>query len=152
MLVYIILLIYIVGLVYIIGLFVGLLGFRSNLLVLHILSIYRQLHVLNITLNIITLSPFLLIFSLCLLSLFSSFLSLFSLHSLPLLSVYSPSSYSQHGIRATFLWPSLGKIRCSSAATGSRSLPRDLKLSRRFCLPRNPHLQVSVCLKTTFIG
>ena len=70
-------------------LIIGLLGFRPNLLVLLILSIYRQLHVLNITLNIITLSP-LLIFSLSL-SLFSvsPFLSLFSLHSLPLLSVYS---------------------------------------------------------------
>ena len=32
---------------------VGLLGFRPNLLVLHILSIYRQFHVLNNTLNII---------------------------------------------------------------------------------------------------
>ena len=39
-------------------LIVGLLGFRPNLLVLHILSIYRQLHVLNIILNIITLSLF----------------------------------------------------------------------------------------------
>jgi hypothetical protein len=67
-------------------------------------------------------------------SYFAHFQSLFSL---------SPS-YSQHGIRATFLWPSLGKIRRSSAATGSRSLPRDRKPSRRFCLPRNPHLRV-VC-------
>ena len=34
-------------------LIVGLLGFRPNLLVLHILSIYRQFHVLNNLLNII---------------------------------------------------------------------------------------------------
>ena len=71
-------------------LIVGLLGFRSNLLVLHILSIYRQFHVLNNTLNIIYWA-YLLIFSLCLLSLFSPFLFLFSLLSLPLLSVFSPS-------------------------------------------------------------
>jgi hypothetical protein len=61
-------------------------------------------------------------------------------------------SYSQHGIRATFLWPSLGRIRRSSAATGSQFLPRDRKPSRRFCLPRNPHLRVAVRLTHSFIG
>ena len=85
-------------------LIVGLLGFRPNLLVLRILSIYRQFHVLNITLNIITLSP-LLIFSLSL-SLFSvsPFLSFFSLHSLPLLSVYSLlSAFSTKGMASNIM-------------------------------------------------
>uniref|UniRef100_A0A2N9G728 Uncharacterized protein n=1 Tax=Fagus sylvatica TaxID=28930 RepID=A0A2N9G728_FAGSY len=40
------------------------------------------------------------------------------------------------------------KIRRSSTATGSRSLPRDRKPSRRFCLPRNPHLQLLFDSKT----
>ena len=73
-------------------LIIGLLGFRPNLLVLHILSIYRQLHVLNITLNIIYTELILLIsvsaFSLSSLRFSPSslcILSLFSLFTLPLL-------------------------------------------------------------------
>ena len=44
----------------------------------------------------------------------------------------SLSPYSQHGIRAIFLWFSLGKIRRSSAFTGSRSLPQDRKLRESY--------------------
>ena len=58
----------------------------------------------------------------------------------------------QHGIKATFLWPSLGKIWRSSAATGSQSLPRHRKPSRYFCLPRNPHLRVAIRYTDSSIG
>ena len=55
----------------------------------------------------------------------------YSAHCQSLISL-SLSPYSQHGIRAIFLWFSLGKIRRSSAFTGSRSLPQDRKLRESY--------------------
>ena len=107
---------------------IGLLGFRPNILVLHTLLCLYKKAVLCISL----LTEYII----------QNYFAHF----------YSLSSYSQHGIRTTFLWPSLGKIRRSSAATSSRSLSRDRKPSRSFCFPRNPHLRVAVRLTDSSIG
>ena len=101
---------------------IGLLGFRSNILVLH-------MYCTNYSAYIKAVPCIILLTEYIIQSYFVHFQSLFSL-----------SSYSQHGIKAIFLWSSPGRIRRSSVATGSRSLPRDRKPFRRFCLPRNPHL------------
>ena len=81
---------------------IGLLGFRPNILILHT-------HVLHILLCLYRGS-----------SMYHSthwiyYTELFCSLSVSLFSLFP---YFQNGIRATFLWPSLSKIRCSSSAMG----------------------------------
>ena len=103
-------------------LIVGLLGFRPNLLVLHILSIYRQLHVLNITLNIIYTELILLIS----VSAFSLSSLRFSPSSLCFLSLFLFSTWYQSHFLVAFTRQNPAFLRCYGFTVSS---PRSQTLS-----------------------